>query len=72
MNDAENVKAYKIRLHTAELRMLAAEVAQLRNEAECWLLAKQVYLELLRLERKLKQIRLGSDEEQEEKEKSTP
>jgi len=50
------VKAWKSKLDTAELRLRAAEVAQLQNEAECWRLAKQVYQTILRLDRRLKQI----------------
>jgi hypothetical protein len=31
--------------------MLAAEIGQLKGEAECWRLAKAVYEELLKLDR---------------------
>jgi len=45
------VSVWKLRLHLAENRMLAAEIAQLKNEAKCWRLAKAVYEELLKLDK---------------------
>jgi hypothetical protein len=45
------VSVWKLRLHLAENRMLAAEIAKLKSEAECWRLAKAVYEELLKLDR---------------------
>lgn len=47
---ARAVKAWKIKLHRAELRMLAEEVAHLQGEAECYRLAKRIYEELLKLD----------------------
>jgi hypothetical protein len=45
------VSVWKLRLYLAENRMLAAEIGQLKGEAECWRLAKAVYEELLKLDR---------------------
>ena len=50
---AKRVLAWKIRLHRMELKMLAAEVARLQNEAECYRLAKQIYEEILKLDKLL-------------------
>jgi len=52
---AKRVLAWKIRLHRVELKMLAAEVAKLQNEAECYRLAKQIYEEILKLDKLLKE-----------------
>jgi len=49
----KRVLAWKIRLHRVELKMLAAEVARLQNEAECYRLAKQIYEEILKLDKLL-------------------